>query len=311
VIEVRVAEAREGAVEETNRMRRFAAVFAALLFSVTPAVSQEGAAADQYAIYHGSGERADPGTLLQTIRHADVLLIGELHDDQAGHRFKRRLLEEVDRGDPRQLVLSLEMFERDVQLVVDEYLAGFITEAHFMASARSWPNYERDYRPLVEYARAHGLPVVAANVPRRYVNAVARDGISVLDTLFAASRRWLPQLPIPEASDAYGEQFLSQMQGMHGHGGPSPERLLEAQRVWDAGMAESIIRAFRQEQNRLVMHVAGSFHVERDTGIPDVLRKLAPELRVVSLITRPGVEFSADDHGGLGDFVVIVSPDGT
>lgn len=291
-------------------MSRFAAVLAVMLCGWSPAFGQVDPAADEYAIYRGNGDQADLSTIIQAIRQADVVLVGELHDDQPGHRFKRRLLEEVDRGDPRQLVLSLEMFERDVQLVVDEYLAGFISESHFMASARSWPNYERDYRPLVEYAREHGLPVVAANVPRRYVNAVARDGISVLDTLFAASTRWLPRMPIPEASEAYRDQFLSQMQGMHGHGGPSPERLLEAQRVWDAGMAEAIVRAFQREQNRLVMHVAGSFHVERDTGIPDVLRKLAPELRVVSVITRPGVGFDPSDHEGLGDFVVVASPHG-
>jgi hypothetical protein len=41
----------------------------------------------------------------------------------------------------RPLVLSLEMFERDVQPVLDEYVAGSATLADLMRDARPWPNY--------------------------------------------------------------------------------------------------------------------------------------------------------------------------
>jgi hypothetical protein len=107
----------------------------------------------------------------------------------------------------RPVVLSLEMFERDVQYILDEYLAGLITEDQFLESARPWERYRTDYRPMVEFARAHGIPVVAANAPRRYVNRVTRLGPSSLEALSPAARRFLPELPYPGPSEAYRAEW--------------------------------------------------------------------------------------------------------
>jgi uncharacterized iron-regulated protein len=71
---------------------------------------------------------------------------------------------------------SLEMFERDVQIVLDEYVKDLITEKKFLDDSRPWNNYKTDYRPLVEYAKQNKLPVIAANAPRRYINMVSRGG---------------------------------------------------------------------------------------------------------------------------------------
>jgi uncharacterized iron-regulated protein len=86
-------------------------------------------------------------------------------------------------GASRKAVLSLEMFERDVQTVINEYLKNQITETHFLAASRPWANYKTDYRPLVEFAKEKNLEVVAANAPRRYVNMVTRLGRASLDLL--------------------------------------------------------------------------------------------------------------------------------
>jgi len=55
-----------------------------------------------------------------------VVLIGEAHDDRVAHAFERRLLREVwaavAAGPARRTSLCLEMFERDVQGVLDEVL---------------------------------------------------------------------------------------------------------------------------------------------------------------------------------------------
>jgi uncharacterized iron-regulated protein len=266
----------------------------------------------EWGIFEPGGHSATLDDVVRAAADVKVVLVGELHDDEAGHRFQLALLEALDRGDRRLVSLSLEMFERDVQLVVDEYLAGHISEAHFRASARPWPNYERDYRPLVEYAKAAGLPVVAANVPRRYVNLVARGGIGALDSLFGQARVMLPRLPLPEASQRYRETFMSRTSGMHGHGGPPPENMFQAQHLWDAGMAEAIVREMERDENRLVVHLAGSFHVDEDTGIPDMIRAIRPGTTMLSIVIRPATNFDADAHGTLGDFVVItpeVSPE--
>ena len=61
----------------------------------------------------------------------------------------------------------MEMFERDAQIVLDEYLNDLITEKKFLDDSRPWENYKTDYRPLVEFARVNKLNVIAANAPRR------------------------------------------------------------------------------------------------------------------------------------------------
>jgi uncharacterized iron-regulated protein len=266
------------------------------------------AQADEWTIHASNGVQATVEDIVRQARGVELVLVGEFHDDEVGHAFKRTLLEALNEGSARRLALSLEMFEQDVQLVIDEYLAGHISESHFRASSRAWPGYEAHYRPLVEYAREHGLPVVAANVPRRYVNYVAREGIEALGTLFGQARAMLPPMPLPEVPHRYVQSFRDRTASMHGHGGPSPERMLEAQQLWDAGMALAISERLNREPDVLVMHVAGSFHVEADTGIPDMLRHYRPRTRILTVILRPAASFDIEQHGGLGDFVVITTP---
>jgi uncharacterized iron-regulated protein len=53
---------------------------------------------------------------------------------------------------PQKTALSMEMFQTDCQLVLNEYLAGLIREKNLITDARTWPNY-KDYKPLVELAK--------------------------------------------------------------------------------------------------------------------------------------------------------------
>ena len=255
----------------------------------TTVLDRNGAATTLDAVFHAAAD-------------ADVLLLGEFHGDTLGHRFQHDVLQRLIE-DGRPFVLSLEMFERDVQLVVDEYLAGHITEEQFLRSSRPWPHYERDYRPLVETARLNGSAVIAANVPRRYVNLVAREGADAPDAiLFHEAKRMLPPLPLPEPSAAYQRVFQERMAGMPEHGGPTVENLMAAQVLWDAGMAEAIARAARRHSGALVVHVAGAFHVEGEGGIPEYIEHYAPGLRLVTVTVHPTLP---SDATGLADFVVV------
>jgi len=113
------------------------------------------------------------------------------------------------------VTLALEMFERDVQDILDEYLTGLIGEQHFKDASRPWRNYIKDYRPLVEFARENKLAVLASNAPRRYVNRVGRLGAASLRDIPDPARRGLPPLPYGQASPAYTAKFLDLMKNMH------------------------------------------------------------------------------------------------
>ena len=168
-----------------------------------------------FRVYDISGRSSSFADVLKALSDADVVLVGEEHDDMVGHRFQAELLgaayRRLQAEDGRNVVLSLEMFERDVQYILAEYLDGTISEDHFLSSSRPWDDYEERYRPLVEFSKAHGLTVIAANAPRRYVNRVSREGPESLSALSETAKGFLPPLPYPGPSDEYRAQWAALM----------------------------------------------------------------------------------------------------
>jgi uncharacterized iron-regulated protein len=246
---------------------------------------------------------------LQSLARADVAFLGEQHDDPATHRLERDLLEALHRTPGKPLTLSLEMFERDVQPTLDAYLQGRIPEAEFLAKSRPWPNYATDYRPLIEYAKAQGIPVIAANVPRRLAARVAKEGIAVLTTLPPDERRWAapdPDCPLGRL----WERFRETIMGHPGVGEAEVARMYQAQCLKDATMATAIAEAMAEAPRR-VLHVNGAFHSDEGLGVPEQLRRLAPSLeqRVATIVPAPAADT------GQAEIVFVVkrppAPEGT
>ena len=285
--------------------------FAALViaFMVVSVPAQIAYSEDQFRAFDGKGVPATLADIVNAAGTADVIFFGELHDDAVGHAIQaeafRRIVEKYLVN--RRVVLSLEMFERDVQTVVDEYLNSLITEQHFLSSSRPWGNYKSDYRPLVELAKEKRLQVVAANAPRRYVNMVSRGGRSKLDALSDEAKDWLPPLPYAEASAEYAKKFKALM-------GPSAEaqmgidNILSSQSLWDASMAYWISRALKEYDNALVIHLNGGFHTESRLGTVEHLQKYRKKTRIIVVTMRSEDNFRSFDpakHTGIGDFVIL------
>jgi len=125
--------------------------------------------------------------MVLALAKADVVLVGEQHDDPNTHRLELAVLEGLLRRRV-SLVVGLEMFERDVQPALDRYLAGSITEEQFLHDARPWPRYGTDYRPMVEFARVHGIPVIGSEVPRRIAGDVSKNGLAPLVGVMVTQR---------------------------------------------------------------------------------------------------------------------------
>ncbi len=277
--------------------------------AVAAAPPREGA---DFVVYTAAGERASVEAIVAAMAEHEVVFVGEEHDDPVTHRVQALLLERAFAayGTDRPVVVSLEMFERDVQYIVDEYLDGLITEEHFLRSVRPWGNYDPDYRPLVEFARVHELPVVAANAPRRYVNRASRLGRESLDVLGSEVRRFLPPLPYPEASADYRAEWDALMGPAMAHMTGTP---LDGQTLWDASMGHAVATALEVRPGALVLHMAGGFHVENGTGTPEALQHYRTGTRALVVAARPAADparWEADRFEGLGDFVVITRAPG-
>ena len=163
------------------------------------------------------------------------------------------------------LALSMEQFERDVQPVVDDYLAGRIGEATLKHDGRAWSNYDEAYRPLVEYARDHALPVIAANAPAALVRCVGQKGAAFLQTLAAEKRGWAAA-EIRTEDGPYKRKFLGLMNGDAAHGGvlsgARAESSFAAQVTRDETMADSIANFLHARPGARVVHITGAFHAD-------------------------------------------------
>jgi uncharacterized iron-regulated protein len=235
--------------------------------------------------------------MLADLARADVVFVGEQHDDPNTHRLEAAILDGLRRRSVR-VTVSLEMFERDTQGGVNSYLSGGITEEEFLKSSRPWPRYTTDYRSLVEMARAEGWPVIAANVPRRVASSVAKSGLAALDTLTPVERSWVAA-DVTCPKDAYFDRFAATMGG---HDGPGAKTSAEEQRatteryyfsqcVKDETMAESIAKAHAAAvaagRKPLVIHVNGAFHSDFALGTASRVSRRLTNVKVLVVSVLP------------------------
>jgi uncharacterized iron-regulated protein len=267
--------------------------------------------ADTFRIYDAKGNAATFEDMVKAIEKTDAVFLGEQHDDATAHLLQMQIFKAVFEkyAKDRRVTLSMEMFERDVQTVVDEYLKDLISESHFVSSSRAWGNYKTDYRPLVEFAKQNKLDVIAANAPRRYVNMVTRLGRDSLNQLSPDAKKWLAPLPYGEASEAYAKKFDALMGGMTDSNTPTKHNpMLASQSLWDATMAFSISEYLKQQKNALIVHLNGGFHTENRLGTIEHLLNYRPKTRVLVVTMRYEEDFKNFDkskHADLGDFVIL------
>lgn len=257
----------------------------------------------QYRIINThTGREISRNQLLKELRPADIILMGEEHNDSIAHVAQADLLEDLYYLTKGRLSLSMEMWERDVQHVMDEYLMGLISERNFIRESRAWGNYE-DYKPMIEFAKAKRIPVICANTPARYTNMVTRGTLEALRKLpKSVKRNYLPPLPVDTLRGAYYTKFL---EAMGGHTAPGMY-LYQSQNLWDATMAHSILEAMQADPFQKVIHMNGRFHSDEYLGVAARLMAYhAPRYKVVTISCIPFADYDAGEHGKLADYVFL------
>lgn len=238
--------------------------------------------------------------LADELAAGDVAFFGELHDNVVGHQVYAELARALAERRP-DLVISMEMFERDTQGVVNDYLRGRIDEQSFLKHSRPWKDYARDYRPLIELARKHNLDVIAGNLPRTTAAKVAgKDGIT---------SPFFPRSTTAPA-DRYRELFMDAMKGHPGVEGAA-EKMYQAQCAKDDAMAEAIADYLNSHPHRqpLVIHCNGNFHSDYGLGTASRLVQRVPlaQLGIISMVAADDVA-NADiaDHRRKAHYLLIV-----
>lgn len=254
-----------------------------------------------------SGEQLSIRELADRVVKTDVLFWGEEHNDTIGHILELKILKLLNEKYNSKLVLSLEMFETDCQVLLNEYLGGFINKEKLIKDARAWNNYE-DYSPLVEYAKEQKIPVVAANSPRRYNSLMSKRGPKCLDSLGEDSKTFIAKLPVyAPKKGAYYNKFVGIMGGESNIHSPN---MFASQCLWDATMAKSIDRAVsNNKKDGVVMHICGRFHSDEYLGTVAQLQRKDKDLKVMTISCFPADDFAKPNYEAyenLADFVILI-----
>lgn len=258
-----------------------------------------------YRIFDAKGKETTYAQVLKNSKKADVVFFGEQHNNPISHWLQIELTQDLEKETNGKLILGAEMFERDNQAILNEYLQGQISAKNFEEEARIWDNYATDYKPLVEFAKSKKLPFIATNVPRRYANMVYKQGIESLNPLSAEAKAWIAPLPLEVDLNLPSYQAMAKMMG--GHGGPgAADNLIKSQAIKDATMG--YFTAQNLKKGYVFLHFNGAYHSDLKEGTVWYLRKYASGKDIVNISTVEQENIEALDKENLNkaDFIICV-----
>ena len=250
-------------------------------------------------------------TLSEVLRHsdaADIVLIGETHDNATHHAIESTLLESLSAR--RSAVLVMEQYDLEQQPALDAIARSHDDQAtrltalqKFMGTGWEWPGYQ----PLLAAALRNNLPVIAGNASRATLRQVALQGFDALGP-GSASRLGL------DTGWSKPQQTLLLGEIAEGHCGSLPAEAVSAialaQRARDALMADRILA----QSAAPVIAILGRGHVRHDIGVPVYLKRRAEDRHFITIgLVEAGDSKVASDYdssalGVLYDYVVFSAP---
>ena len=215
-----------------------------------------------------------------------VLLLGEVHDNAVQHALRLEALRSLLASGARPALL-MEQFDREKQADIDRLRAAPTrpdADALIAAAGGAGQWDWALYRPFVQLALSHDLPLLAANVSRQDARRVMSAGLA--DSGFDA------QVPA-DISRAHTAAIEASHCGMVD--APLAGRMATAQIARDQFMA----RLIDANAARGAVLLAGNGHVRTDSGVP---RWLSPATR--SRAVAVGYLEEGDDSASAYDRVV-------
>lgn len=191
-----------------------------------------------------------------------IILVGEHHSREDHHSAQLAVIRALQEAGANPAI-GLEMFRKQDQQALDDWVAGRIPESSF--EKIYYDNWNFDwplYRPIFLYAREHRIPMFGLNVDRSITRQVAREGFKSL----GEDQKGSLSDVVCRVDSEYLE-FIRKAFGEHGHSGRNFEYFCEAQLVWDTAMAIHALEFLGGHPDKTAVLLAGSGHA-RKGGIP-------------------------------------------
>lgn len=236
--------------------------------------------------------------VIDRIADKKIVYVGEEHDKFAHHQVQLAIARGLYRQTPR-LAIGMEMFQRPFQKSLDDYIGGTIDERTFLKQSEYFKRWGIDYnlyKPILDFARAEHVPVIALNIQREIVEKVAKGGIDSL------SKDEKDQIPGElDFTDREYRSRLEEVFAEHKQSQSNFEFFYQAQILWDETMAESVDRFIKGHPGYRIVVFAGGGHLQYASGIPKrSYRRNQIEYVVLLNDTAP--------KPGIGDFVIFPEP---
>ncbi|WP_017319076.1 ChaN family lipoprotein [Mastigocladopsis repens] len=247
--------------------------------------------------------------ILPQLKQANVVYLGETHDNPEDHRNQLEIIQQLYNRNPK-IAIAMEMFQRPYQGVVNEYLAGKLTEEELIEKSeyeKRWGFSWENYAPILKFAKEKKLSVIALNTPSEITRKVAREG---LKSLTPSEQKLIPPLSeIHIDNQEYRQKLQAAFQqhqaARHGNSA-DVENFFQAQVLWDETMAEGIAKFIKANPNYQVIVLAGQGHIIYGYGIPSrVDRRLKGEKLIQrSVLLSPPKDAPTDTDKAIADFIL-------
>ncbi|SIR32014.1 ChaN family lipoprotein [Pontibacter lucknowensis] len=289
-------------------MMRFSLLTLLLLMFTTGIATASETDKDKpaYQLFTAKGKQVKYGKMLEELQKADVVLFGEQHNDPIAHWLQLEVAKDLHKAHQQRFTIGAEMFEADVQLVLNEYLSGQVAEKNFEQESRPWNNYQTDYKPVVRFAKEMSIPFVATNVPRRYAAMVSGGSLKALEHVSADAKRYIAPLPVQVDMDLPGYKNMLAMFGKGTHGNTKSENIVQAQALKDATMAHFILQ--QVNKGKKMLHLNGAYHSDNFEGIGWYLKQGNPQLRTMTITTvlQEDLDKLTEEHKQKADYILVV-----
>jgi uncharacterized iron-regulated protein len=210
----------------------------------------------------------DDAAFWHSVQAAQVIYVGEIHNDPASHRYEIELITALAKHHIR-FAVGWEMFSQEQQPLLDSFDRRKLTRDELFdrtGFSRSWAVYSDDYARILELTQKLKIQNIALNASPDLVRKVAHG-----DSLTSAEQAAIPR---DFALPADGLTHFQSLMGSHpGLNDEDLVRFYAAQNVWDQTMAAKVLNFIAHERKTKLVVLTGRAHIGDGFGVPRYVKQ--------------------------------------
>ncbi|MFN3921486.1 MAG: ChaN family lipoprotein, partial [Caldimicrobium sp.] len=202
---------------------------------------------------------------------AQVLFIGEKHDEYAHHIFQLEIIKRFYQYMGHNIAIGLEMVQRPFQKYLDDFIEGKISEEELLEKIEYYDRWKFDYRlyrDIFSFAKEKRIKLIALDLPQELIKKVFKGGLT---NLSEEDKKFLPEMDLNQPQY---KEFLHTVFVNHNFGNETNfEYFYQAQLLRDEGMAEEIVNYLRKNPDKKILVLVGKGHIQNKYGIPSAIKR--------------------------------------